>query len=308
MKLLVADGSSLYRKTLKSVLEAWGYEVVLAADGDEAQRVLDSDDTPRLAIVGCLTPGPTGRELCELIRARKQGYVYTILLCATGQQGKLLNGFELGADDYLCKPFEELELRARLKVGERIISSRADSSEARETPKVCALHDPLLRIWNRTGIGNVLRTELSRAGRLQTPLSVLLVDLDSFKPVNDNYGQSVGDDVLRRVVERISSAVRDYDNIGRYGGDEFLVVLPNCTTEASREVAERVRQHIGDEPFIIAPLQVEVTASIGVSQWHAGQEICDLLHRADVVLRRAKQSGRNRVELENASDAGCADS
>ena len=129
MKVLVADDSEMYRKMLKSLLEQWGYEVVLAANGHEAQRILDSDDAPQLAILDCFMPGLGGLELCERIRARKRGYVYTILLSAADQENDVLKGFELGADDYLCKPFKELELRARLKVGERIIRSHEELVE-----------------------------------------------------------------------------------------------------------------------------------------------------------------------------------
>jgi two-component system cell cycle response regulator len=304
MKLLVADDSCLYRTMLKSLLEAWGYEVVLAANGYEAQRILDSEGAPRLAIMDCLMPGlREGLELCELIRARKQGYVYTILLCAAGQQSDLLKGFELGADDYLGKPFEELELRARLKVGERVIRSHEEIVEAREALRFEASHDSSLRIWNHRAIVDLLNTELSRAKRSQTSFSILFVDLDFFKRINDSYGHLIGDDVLRSVAEKISGALREYDHVGRYGGDEFLAVLPNCTAETAREVAERIRCHIGDEPVVVAPLRVEITASIGVCQWDSGQEIRDLLQRADAALYRAKQNGHNRVELEDNSEA-----
>jgi diguanylate cyclase (GGDEF)-like protein len=294
---------------LKRLLEGWGYEVVLAANGYEAQRILDGDDAPRLAILDCLMPGLGGLELCEQIRERKQGYVYTILLCApcpswnSHEQTDLLKGFELGADDYLSKPFKEPELRARIKVGERIIRSHEELIEAREALKFEASHDPLLRIWNRRAILDLLTTELSRAKRLQTSLSVFFADLDSFKRVNDNYGHLVGDEVLRSAAEKMSSAVREYDHVGRYGGEEFLVVLPDCTVEVAREIAERVRQHIGDKPIVTAPALVHVTVSIGVSQWHFGQEIHDLLHRADIAMYRAKQNGRNRVEVENPCEA-----
>ena len=117
MKLLVVDDSQVYRKMLQSLLASWGYEVVLAADGNEAQRTLDKADAPRLAVVDCLMPGMSGLELCQRIRARKQGYVYTILLSAASQERDVLNGFEVGADDYLCKPLKELDLRLRLRVG-----------------------------------------------------------------------------------------------------------------------------------------------------------------------------------------------
>ena len=309
MKLLVADDSSLYRMLLRRLLEGWGYEVVLAANGYEAQHILESDDAPRLAILDCLMPGMGGLELCEQIRERKQGYVYTILLCAPcpswnpHEQGDLLKGFELGADDYLSKPFKEPELRARIKVGERIIRSHQELVEAREALKFEASHDPMLRIWNRRAILDLLTTELSRAKRQQTPLSVFFADLDSFKRVNDNYGHLVGDEVLRGASEKMAGAVREYDHVGRYGGEEFLVVLPDCSIDLAREVAERVRQQISDRPIIVSPAQVRVTVSIGVSQWYAGQEPHDLLHRADIAMYRAKQNGRNRVQVDNTGEA-----
>jgi two-component system cell cycle response regulator len=309
MKLLVADDSSLYRTLLKRLLEKWGYDVVLAANGYEAKRIFEGDDAPRLAILDCLMPGLGGLELCELIRARTHSYVYMILLCApceswgSRDQDDLLKAFELGADDYISKPFKEAELRARLKVGERIIRSQGELVEARQALKFEASHDPLLRIWNRTAIIDLLGTELGRAKRLQTSLSVFFADLDSFKHVNDSYGHLVGDDVLRNAAERMSGAVREYDHVGRYGGDEFLAVLPDCNAEAAQEVAERVRQHICNIPIVTSPIPVTITASIGVTQWHPGQEVRDLLRQADFAMYRAKRNGRNRVEVETATDA-----
>jgi diguanylate cyclase (GGDEF)-like protein len=304
MKLLVADDSGMYRKLLKGLIEGWGYEVLLAANGYEAQRILESEDGPKLAILDCFMPGLGGLDLCELIRSRSSGYVYTILLSVADQESDVLKGFELGADDYLVKPFKELELRARLKVGERIIRNHEELIKAREALRFEASHDPLLRLWNRRAIFELLNTELGRAKRLLTPLSVFFIDLDFFKLVNDSYGHLVGDDVLLSVAKKVSRAVREYDHVGRCGGEEFLVVLPNCTTEAAREVAERVRNHIGSEPISVGTLQLKITVSIGLSQWRTGQELPELLHRADVALYRAKQNGRNRVEVEENGDTG----
>jgi diguanylate cyclase (GGDEF)-like protein len=308
MKLLVADDSSYYRSMLQDLLESWGYEVVLAADGHQAQHILANDDAPRLAILNCFMPGLDGLELCGLIRAHKRRYVYTILLGAADQQSDVLKGFELGADDYLCKPFEDFELRARIKVGERILRSHEELAEARESLQFLASHDPLLRLWNRRAILDLLSKELSRADRLQTPLCVFFIDLDSFKRVNDSYGHLVGDDVLRSAAEKMSGAVREYDHVGRFGGEEFLVVLPNCNAEMAQEVAERVRQRIGDEPIVIAPVKVNVTASIGVAQWRAGQGFRDLIHRADQAMYRAKNNWRNRVVVDDAGEGTTSES
>jgi diguanylate cyclase (GGDEF)-like protein len=303
MKLLVADDSPLYRNMLQNLLESWDYEVVLAGNGEDAEQILDGDDAPRLAILDCLLPGLSGLELCERIRARKQGYVYTILLSLDDDQSNVLQGFEFGADDYLCKPFKQYELRTRLKIGEMVLRSHEEVARAQDALKFEASHDSLLRIWNRRAIIELLDKELSRAKRSQTSLSVLLADMDYFKQVNDSHGYIAGDEVLRGTAERISFTVRHCDHVGRYEGGQFLVVLPNCTSEAAREVAERVRQCINEGPIVNA---IEITASIGVAQWHPGQEIRDILHQVDVARDRAKQNGRNCVEVENASSVDCA--
>jgi len=172
MKLLVADSSLFYRDMLQSLLESWGYEVVLAADGHEAQSLLDSDDPPRLAILDCLMPGLGGLELCEQSHRRKQGFVYTILLGADNQQSELLRKFEFGAHDYLCKPFNQDELRTRLRVGERIIRSYGELVETRKALQLEASHDHLLRLLNHRAITELVSKErsLSWVERAQMPV------------------------------------------------------------------------------------------------------------------------------------------
>lgn len=300
MKLLVADDSNLYRKMLKTLLEAWGYEVVLAADGLEAKSILSTNEAPSLAILDCIMPGLSGLELCEMIRSRKQGYIYTILLSAQGEQADVIKGFELGADDYLRKPFEELELRARLKAGERIIRAQGELIAAREALQFEATHDSLLRMWNRRAILEALSREMSRAKRVGTALSIFLADLDFFKRINDSFGHLVGDDVLRAAAARMSAGIREYDYVGRYGGEEFLVVLPDCNLEGAHQIAERVRQRISGEPILELPAEIEITASLGVAQSSPGQSVTELLHKADVALYAAKNNGRNRVVSADA--------
>jgi yecA family protein len=165
MKLLVADDSLFYRNMLQCLLESWGYEVVLATNGHEAQSILDSGDSPRLAILDYLMPGVGGLELCEQIRRRKQGYVYTILLIAEHKKSELLRAFELGADDYLCKPFDQNELRTRLKVGERIIRSYGELVETRKALQFEASLDSLLQIRNRRAIIELVGKEPSLTER-----------------------------------------------------------------------------------------------------------------------------------------------
>lgn len=162
-----------------------------------------------------------------------------------------------------------------------------------------ASHDGLVRLWNQKAILDLLANELSRAQRLRVPVSVFLIDLDLFKQVNDTYGHLVGDDVLRSVAAKITNAVREYDHVGRYGGEEFLVVLPECTAEAAKQIAERVRESISREPVLCSPSEVSITASFGVSQWRPEQQIRELLQEVDVALYEAKHNGRNRIVVGN---------
>ncbi len=307
MRILVADDSMLYREMLRSLLEQWGYQVVLAADGNEARAVLDADDVPRLAILDCVMPGLSGLELCKLIRQRKDSYVYTILLSADGEQDAVMRGFELGADDYLRKPFEELELRARLKVGERIMRTHEELVAARESLRFEATHDAMTRLWNRGAIVDLLGRELNRAKRLNAPLSVLLADVDFFKRINDLHGHLTGDEVLRTMAARMAQALRGYDLLGRYGGEEFLVVLPECTAEAAVGVAERVRHCVSDEAILSTP-SISATLSVGVCEWRPGQDAAALLSEADAALYQAKRAGRNRVVASGAAAASAGQS
>jgi diguanylate cyclase (GGDEF)-like protein len=223
--------------------------------------------------------------------------VYIILLSANDRDGDIQHGFELGADDYLCKPFKEFELRARLRVGMRILDAQTELLLSRERLEFQATHDSLTRLWNRGGILELLKTEFSRAVRSAEPFSVCLADLDHFKRINDTYGHLAGDEVLHAAGTRMCDALRGYDSLGRYGGEEFLVVLPGCTAQIAMPIAERLRRSIADQPIVSSPQAIHMTISIGVSEWRAGMEITDLLRNADLALYRAKDLGRNRVEL-----------
>jgi two-component system, cell cycle response regulator len=299
MKILVADDSSVFRKILRSLLESWQYEVVEAKDGLDALAILQSENAPRLAIIDGVMPGLSGPELCRSIRATNQDYVYMIMLSASGEEADVKRGFAEGADDYLCKSFKEFELRARLRVGVRIIETQNALLESQQALKFQATHDALTRAWNRAGILELVRKELSRVTRTGMPLSICMADLDHFKQINDQHGHLVGDEVLRRAGAQMSAVLREYDSLGRYGGEEFLVVLPGCNQHAAVGIAERLRGTIGGQPLLTDPCVLSVTISLGVCEWKQGMEANQLLSRADAALYRAKHLGRNRVECSS---------
>ncbi len=301
MRILVLHNSGFYRTTLKTLLEAWGYDVAAVGDGYEAVQILEGEDPPRLAILDAMMPGMNGLEICERIRSQKKNYIYIMMVSSDDQQSSVLKAYEYGADDFIRRPFDDCDLKLRLRVAERILKSQQELVDAREALKFEASHDPLVRLWNRKAILNLLTIELSRAKRMHSSLSVFFADLDHFKSVNDRYGHLIGDEVLRNAAVRMSGEMREYDHFGRYGGEEFLAVLPNCTAEVAREVAERVRQSVAERAVLTDPVRVELTVSIGVAQWRANDELPHLLERADLALYRAKDGGRNRVELEDGS-------
>ena len=207
----------------------WGYEVTAAHSGTEAWEVLQAEDAPRVALLDWMMPGIDGLEICRRVRARSsQPYVYIMLLTANDKVGNLVEGLESGADDYLTKPFHPQELRARLRVGLRMLELESSLVEARENLRFKASHDALTSIWNRGAIIELLERELSRARRDGSSVGILLADIDHFKRINDTRGHLVGDEVLRAVTGRLKGEVRSYDAVGRYGGEEFLILLPGC--------------------------------------------------------------------------------
>src|SRR6266513_642934 len=215
MRILVLHNSGFYRTTMKTLLEAWGYDVAAVSDGHEALRILEGEDPPRVAILDAMMPGLNGFEICERIRSQKRSYVYVMMVGSDDQQSSVLKAYEYGADDFIRKPFDDCELKLRLKVAERILKSQQELMDAREALKCEASHDPLVRLWNRKAILNLMKIELSRAKRMHSTLSVFFADLDHFKSVNDRFGHLIGDEVLRNASARMSGEMREYDHLGR---------------------------------------------------------------------------------------------
>ncbi len=300
MRVLVAEDDVVFRRILESTLVKWDYQVVTASDGDEAWRQLQGEDAPHMALLDWMMPGLDGIEVCRRIRkAAPEPYTYVILLTARGQRGDLIAGLEAGADDYITKPFDTLELKGRLRAGRRILDLQADLVSARDELSYQATHDPLTRLWNRSAILNTLRMEMGRASHQHTALGVALADIDRFKQINDTYGHAAGDIVLCETAHRMTAAVRAYDSIGRYGGEEFLMVFPGCDSTNSTMIAERLRSAVGEQCIRIAQKQITVTISLGVTTMGpaTGTDIDSLIQGADSALYRAKADGRNRIVL-----------
>jgi diguanylate cyclase (GGDEF)-like protein len=296
VKILIADDDRVSRRLLEGTLTRLGHDVSSVGTGTEATSALLAPDAPRLAILDWMMPGADGLAVCRTVRVQAPHYVYVILLTARDRPEDMEAAAAAETDDFLTKPFDVRELRGRLRAGERILELQERLLETQDALRYEATHDRLSELWNRGMILDHLERELRRARREGQPLAVALADLDHFKQVNDNLGHSAGDEVLRQTAQRMRRAIRDIDAIGRYGGEEFLVVLPHCAVSDACRVAERVRTAVGGQPVEIGDDRVQASVSLGVAGATETSTPTTLVQAADEALYRAKSAGRNRVE------------
>ena len=299
-RILLVEDSPVYQRLISGHLRRWGFDVIALTDGLEAWTVLQQPHSPKLALMDWVMPKMDGTEVCRRLRGQgaSASYVYTILLTAKDNREDLLRAMEAGADDYLVKPFDELELKAKLMVGKRILALQEELISAREAMRHSATHDSLTGLMNRKAVMDGLGKELARSKREGTSVAVALVDVDHFKVVNDELGHLFGDEALKQVAHRLRSGLRNYDSVGRYGGEEFLLVLPGCDLAAAVVRAEQIRAAISATAVKTAAAQRSVTVSVGVAvSKGAGEGDAErVLDASDVALYEAKKNGRNRVE------------
>jgi two-component system cell cycle response regulator len=297
-RILVAEDDPLYRRVLQHFLAGKGYSVHLVNDGLQALEHALSYDAPRLLVLDWMMPGLSGPEVCRRLRATpRDHYQYVLLLTAKHTTADIVEGLEAGADDYLTKPFNVHEFFARMRVGERMIKLHDCLFAAQEALRLQATHDSLTGIWNRGALFELLRAEVERAQRNATSLSLFLIDLDNFKRVNDEFGHLTGDAILHEIAQRLSAAVRVYDIVGRYGGEEFIVAAAELGTVLPDQFAERLRLAVSASPVRTLKAEVTVTISIGMVTANPGGQcsIEKLIQSADAALYQAKANGRNRA-------------
>jgi len=291
MQVLIADDDRVTRRQLELAVKRWGYEAICVSDGESALRVLESSSTPQLAIVDWQMPGIDGPTLCRHIRLMDNDkYTYVILLTVRDDTDSLLVGLAAGADDFLSKPFNQMELRLRLKTGQRIM-------HLQESLRQQATRDTLTGLWNRGEIMRICERERDRAIRGQYTSGLLLADLDHFKSINDQYGHLAGDAVLRQVATLMSEEIRKYNSVGRYGGEEFLFVLPGASRGETLAVGERIRLNVANHALEFEGQSLHVTISVGAAQISASgnRSIEQVIGQADQALYLAKSLGRNRI-------------
>jgi diguanylate cyclase (GGDEF)-like protein len=280
------------RLMLGATLKKLGHEVTATSDGREAWDALDKEHFP-LILSDWMMPNMDGVDLCRLTRAESRPqYTYIILMTALSGKTNYLEAMAAGADDFITKPYDEEQLAARLHVAQRILALL-------EKLRSQAMFDELTGLLNRAAIIESLSQELDRGARDGKQLGVVLLDVDHFKGVNDIYGHAVGDAVLKEVAGRLKNSLRVYEKVGRYGGEEFLVVAPDCNGCSVVTLAERVREWISGAAINTGYEALPMSCSLGtaVSDAATKEDADAIIARADAALYRAKANGRNRTEL-----------
>ena len=295
--VLLAEDSALYRHMIEGHLTEWGFQLVCATEGKAAWKILTQPGAPKLALLDWVLPEIEGVEICRRLRSRgHEPYTYTILLTSNDGKQQLLEAMNAGADDFLAKPFDPLELKARLLVGKRIVDLQQKLVSANNALQFAACHDFLTGVWNRAEILAFLQRELARSRRDRSFIGIVLLDVDHFKNVNDKFGHETGDVVLKELANRLLTNSRKYDGVGRYGGEEFLIVLPGCDLETAVRRADQIRNAIATTPITGPQGALNVTVSMGVTVAESSTDPESLLRDADLALYQAKRNGRNRVE------------
>ncbi len=296
MRILIAEDDFTSRSILAAVLRKGGYEVVETVSGAVAWDALQQPNSPSLLILDWMMPEMDGLEVVRRVRDLQSPQPpYIIMLTARGEKADIIAGLEAGADDYLAKPFDPGELRARVEVGRRMVEMQAALIESREKLAHQATHDPLTGLLNRQAILDRLREELARVERYGDLLAVGMCDVDHFKRVNDSYGHQAGDDVLCGLTETLKASIREYDALGRMGGEEFLVIAPMKEEMGCTSIFDRMCARIAESEISTRSGPMSVTVSIGVACSATGSTVDELLEKADLMLYRAKNEGRNRV-------------
>jgi len=300
--ILVIEDDRTSRFVLARHLERQGYRVKQACSGEEGLEAM-AEQAHQIVLLDLGLPGIDGTEVCRRIRqAEDDIYTYIVILTGNENATSLIDAFESGADDYMTKPFKKQELSARLRVGERLLRFHGRMKASERRLMELARVDGLTGVLNRSALDSRVESRLGAAKLGAGPVAYLMVDLDFFKRINDGFGHQAGDAVLRMVARRLQDSLRAEDDVGRYGGEEFGVLLRGAAEEAVQTVSTRIWRALRETPIEWEGRRIEVTASIGACIGEAGGSLAELYARADAALYHAKRTGRDRVVFLAASE------
>ncbi len=301
VKILIAEDDEITQLILQKLLEREGYKVILANNGLEAWNVFqEKREEIDMVTTDWLMPKMDGLELCKKIRNLDiSHYVYLIFITVRERREDIVIGLEAGADDYIPKPFDPHELLSRIRSGKRIIELDEQLRRRQKELEHLSLTDELTKVLNRREIFGRLREEVIRSSREKYSFSVMMLDIDNLKETNDRYGHDAGDKVLCEVVKRIKTCCRPYDAMGRYGGDEFLMIVPAEEKDVAYKVAERFQRAVCEKFFNIDNKRINITMSMGVGFVKTSKyEPKEIIKKADECLIKAKTAGKNMIVIQ----------
>lgn len=304
-KILLVEDNKAQARVIMEYLQESGYEVSWVMDGKSAIKTAAKNEHD-VVILDLILPDMSGTQICRWLRQNEETRgLPIIMLTAKDSLADKVTGLEAGADDYLLKPYKESELNARIYTCLRTKALRDELSlknrqleELLQEVKKLAITDHLTELYNRRYFETVLTREFKKLLRYGFSLSCILIDIDHFKKVNDEYGHRVGDSVLKEVAEILLQSVRDVDTVARWGGEEFIVLLPQSSSSDAQHVATRILKAVGEYEFSNVP-DVQITVSIGLANakdqsMNSAEKI---IIAADRAMYRAKSKGRNRIEV-----------
>jgi len=289
-RILAVDDSDLNLKFLAMVLEREGFDVVTTADSLQAVP-LAVQSLPQLVLLDVVMPGISGLEILRMLKQNSltQG-IPVVFVTARSRGEDVKDALEAGAFDYLKKPLDEIEIAARVRSALRYKAHHDQLAEM-------AMHDSLTGLYNHRLLIELLERELATGRRKGQPVSFCMADIDHFKGLNDRYGHQAGDLVLQEVSRLLTQGLRKSDAVGRYGGEEFGIILSGCAADKAQSLCERLRHTIAEYPFQVLGHTVNITVSLGLAHADPQDDVSetDLIRRADSALYQAKAEGRNRL-------------
>ena len=304
MKILIAEDDPASNALLKSLLFRWGYDIVTTFDGTETWKALQEKEAPQIALIDWMMPGIDGLEVCKRLREEEKGsdrYTYVIMVTAKGEKEDVVNGIDAGADDYIIKPFNKEELRARLRTGQRITELQTALRAANRKLLLMSRLDPLTGALSRSAILDDLDLALYRCRREKLPLSISLIDIDNLKAVNERAGRLAGDRVLQESVRRITTCLRRTDCFGRYDTDSFLAILSGVNRATGMEVCLRIREAVALKEIGTDKNSLPVTVSQCLAVWDGKSTVQEFIIAAERALSATIDRGPSRIEAAGSA-------
>ncbi len=295
--ILIVEDDKDSREILKIYLSKWDYNVFECSNAIEAYEILKKQNI-KIALIDWMLPGISGLEICKKIREDfKDDYIYIIIITGKKNKNDVVEALSKGADDYIMKPFNFDELKVRIEAGKRILiyynKIKFKYKKLNEESKI----DKLTGIYNRETILKKFHFEFERHKRSSNEFCIIIGDIDFFKKINDKYGHIIGDVVLKQVGEILKKSLRKYDLVGRYGGEEFLIILPYTNLLTAKKVAERLKRNISKYSFSHNGIEIKITMSFGISSSIGSLNPLEMIDKADKALYQSKFTGRDKISL-----------